>query len=233
MYSMAVTARIGRPPGADGEATRETILKAALEAFAEAGYEAMSVRALARRLGVSHNLIHHHFESKRQLWYEAIDFGLGRRASEIRQFLEIPESNPQDAITGFCEGVRRFILLGAHLPAIPRILLHEFAEGGERLDYIYEQHLQPLVEGAIRFLKHLGDAKAGDIDARSFILLIGTSTLSLFNQSAFAEKIGGPDPFSEETVERHIRTVTRLVLTGVLAEPLNNPFTASGSHRPG
>ena len=217
---MAVTTRIGRPPGADGEATRETILKAALEAFAEAGFEAMSVRAVARRLGVSHNLIHHHFASKRQLWYDAIDYGLGRQASEIRQFLEIPESSPQAAIAGFREAARRFILLGAHLPAIPRILLHEFAEGGERLDYIYDQHMQPLVEGAIRFLERLGEAKAGEIDARSFVLLITTSTLSLFNQSAFAEKIGGPDPFSEEAVERHIRTVTRIILTGVLAEPM-------------
>jgi hypothetical protein len=50
--------------------------------------------------------------------------------------------------------------------------------------------------------------------------LIGSSSLPLFNQSAFAEKIGGPDPFSEEAVERHMRTVTRIVLTGVLAEPV-------------
>lgn len=56
---------------------------------------------------------------------------------------------------GFREAVRRFILLGAHFPAIPRILLHEQAEGGERLDYIYEQHLRPLVEGAFRALKRL------------------------------------------------------------------------------
>ena len=217
---MAVTTRIGRPPGADGEATRETILNAALEAFAEAGYEAMSVRALARGLGVSHNLIHHHFESKRQLWYDAIDFGLGRKASEVRQFLEIPESSTQEVIAGFREATRRFILLGAHFPAIPRILLHEFAEGGERLDYIYSQHMQPLVEGAIRFLERLGDAKAEDLDPRSFLLLITTSTISLFNQSAYAEKIGGPDPFSEESIERHIQTVTRIVLTGVLAGPV-------------
>ncbi len=180
----------------------------------------MSVRALARRLGVSHNLIHHHFESKRQLWYDAIDYGLGRRASEIRPFLEIPESSTPEAIAGFSEAVRRFILLGAHQPAIPRILLHEFAEGGERLDYIYGQHMQPLVEGAIGFIERLGDARASDIDARSFILLITTSTLSLFNQSAYAEKIGGPDPFSEEVVERHIQTVTRIILTGVLAGPV-------------
>ena len=43
---------VGRPPGATGEATRAEILDAALEAFAEAGFEAMSVRELTRRLEV-------------------------------------------------------------------------------------------------------------------------------------------------------------------------------------
>ena len=60
--------RVGRPRAVAGRVrSREEILDAAVEAFAARGYEATSVRELTRRLGVSHNLVHHYFRSKADL----------------------------------------------------------------------------------------------------------------------------------------------------------------------
>jgi len=66
--------RVGRPRAVAGRVrAREEILDAAVEAFAALGYEAASVRQLTRRLGVSHNLVHHYFRSKADLWRAAMD----------------------------------------------------------------------------------------------------------------------------------------------------------------
>jgi AcrR family transcriptional regulator len=49
----------------------DALLDAALQAFADLGFEGASVRAVAREIGVSHNTINERFGSKDKLWQAA------------------------------------------------------------------------------------------------------------------------------------------------------------------
>jgi AcrR family transcriptional regulator len=62
--------RTGRRPG--NPDTRDGILTAAREAFAERGYDAASIRAIATRAGVDPALVHHYFGTKEQLFLAAM-----------------------------------------------------------------------------------------------------------------------------------------------------------------
>lgn len=62
----------GRRPG--GEDTRGLILEAARAEFAEQGYDATSLRGIARRAEVDPALVHHYFEGKPALFAEVMDF---------------------------------------------------------------------------------------------------------------------------------------------------------------
>ncbi|MEV4202408.1 TetR family transcriptional regulator [Micromonospora globbae] len=62
--------RTGRRPGNPG--TREAILDAARAAFAERGFDAASIRAIAGTAGVDPALVHHYFGSKDQLFLAAM-----------------------------------------------------------------------------------------------------------------------------------------------------------------
>jgi AcrR family transcriptional regulator len=62
--------RTGRRPG--NPDTRDAILTAAREAFAERGYDAASIRAIATRAGVDPALVHHYFGTKEQLFLAAM-----------------------------------------------------------------------------------------------------------------------------------------------------------------
>jgi len=64
-------ARTGRRPGASG--TREAILDAARERFAERGLAGTSVRAVAARAGVDPALVHHYFGTKGGLFAAAME----------------------------------------------------------------------------------------------------------------------------------------------------------------
>lgn len=64
-------ARTGRRPGHSG--AREAILDAAREAFAEHGFEAASLRSIARRAGVDPALVHHYFGTKDGLFAAAME----------------------------------------------------------------------------------------------------------------------------------------------------------------
>jgi AcrR family transcriptional regulator len=56
-----------------GEETRSRILDAALEAFAQYGYDAASVAEICRRAGVTKGGFYHHFSSKQALFLELLE----------------------------------------------------------------------------------------------------------------------------------------------------------------
>ena len=69
--SGAPGARTGRRPGASG--TRESIIVAAREVFAQRGYDGATVRGVAGQAGVDPALLYHYFGSKQQLFVAAME----------------------------------------------------------------------------------------------------------------------------------------------------------------
>jgi AcrR family transcriptional regulator len=64
-------ARTGRRPG--NQDTREAILAAAKQAFAERGYDKASIRQIATGAGVDPALVHHYFGTKDQLFVATME----------------------------------------------------------------------------------------------------------------------------------------------------------------
>jgi AcrR family transcriptional regulator len=64
---LAQPRRRGRPRGANSGDTKARIVSAAAAEFGEHGYEATSIRAVARRAGVDAALVHHYFDDKAAL----------------------------------------------------------------------------------------------------------------------------------------------------------------------
>lgn len=73
----------GRPPGKPD--TRGAILAAALEEFTEKGYDAASLRAIARRAGVDAALVHHYFAGKRELFLATLETHID--PNEVKAYL--------------------------------------------------------------------------------------------------------------------------------------------------
>src|SRR4051812_45978949 len=84
----------------------DDLLDAALAAFAEFGYEGTSVREIARRLEVSHNLIPQRFGSKERLWYAAVDHGFGTLLIEL---LPVADDTYSDDVARLRAWMVRFI----------------------------------------------------------------------------------------------------------------------------
>lgn len=72
----------GRRPG--GPDTRGEIVEAARESFADKGFAATSMRAVARQAGVDAALVHHYFDSKDELFVEAMAIPVDPRVIAAR-----------------------------------------------------------------------------------------------------------------------------------------------------
>jgi len=205
---------VGRPPGADGDETRERIMESALEAFAEHGYDAMSVRELTRQLGVSHNLVHHYFGSKSELWYAAVEHSLGQSTTEILTRLEgaIGDSDPVGS-------VRRLLgvtfMEAARHPAVLSIIADESGRGGERLDFLYKRFLEPAIEITGRFLEAARPHGICDMDPAFLALHVLSTTSLLFTHDALFEKLGYSTPASPEMQEAYSGSAADLMVMGL------------------
>ncbi|MBQ1442992.1 MAG: TetR family transcriptional regulator [Renibacterium sp.] len=105
--STATGSKRGRP-GYD----QETVLRIAVEAFNQHGYEATSMGLLAERLGVSKSAIYHHVDSKEALLELALDQALGG--------LEAILSEP-GASSGAPEGRLEYVLRGTVAVLVDRL----------------------------------------------------------------------------------------------------------------
>ncbi|HKY92154.1 MAG TPA: TetR/AcrR family transcriptional regulator [Nevskiaceae bacterium] len=221
MAERAPKAAGDRPASAiRGEDTRTALLTTALEAFASVGYQAMSVRELTRSLDVSHNIVHHHFKSKRDLWRMALDYGMADARREIVQMYEAAAvdvgADPEEAVR---QMVKAAVQLFARYPSLARIIAHESAQGGERLDVLFEDYIGPTAKALQHFLQSLHKTKnLRKIDPHFVTLFIISGVSSLFTHSSLAAKLGVQDAKSEAVVNAYADAVAELVAHG-LVEP--------------
>jgi TetR/AcrR family transcriptional regulator len=210
--------RVGRPPALAGAVrSRQEILHAALDAFGAIGYEAMSVRELTRRLGVSHNLVHHYFRSKAELWRAAIDHAFGTVTAELSEaFRAAPAQD--DVLAALRQAMIIFLTVTARFPANGHIIVREGALGGARLDYIYTRYVAPNLEPWRALLSQAqreGKVRT-DVDIRTLFFLLTDGGAGPYTSQALAKRIGGPDPLRPEAVRAHAGLVADLLLRGIV-----------------
>jgi AcrR family transcriptional regulator len=121
---------VRRPGHRDSEATREALLAAATELFADRGFAAATVDAIAARARVNKAMINYHFEGKQGL-YTAIlrrDFGWAvMRLSELTR-------EPIRADEKLSRFVAIFGELHQRRPGLSAMMLREAMSGGRGLD---------------------------------------------------------------------------------------------------
>jgi TetR/AcrR family transcriptional regulator len=209
-----VQAVIARPASTRRSAddTRERILVAALDLFAERSFEGATMRHIAQRAGVTQPLVNYHFRSKDELWHVAID----RLLARLREVLETRASGLRgvDEITTAKLIVREFITFSAANPQLHRIITQECKAEGSHLDWLVETHIRPLYDATTEMLQRLVDA--GHIApipvAHLYYILTGAGA-TMFVLAPECQRLAGIDPFDPNVIEQHADAVIALLFT--------------------
>jgi len=121
--------------------TRTSILQAALELFAERGFEGASIRDIAARPGVIHGLIKYHFNNKDELWKAAVDFLFERAHLEMQP---PPGFDQLDLTEQAKVSLRQYVHYCARRPEHARIMVQESIRDSDRLRWAVERHVSPV-----------------------------------------------------------------------------------------
>lgn len=207
----------GRPRAGAGDAVpREEILEAALEVFAEVGYEGTSILQLTRQLGVSHNLLHARFGSKREIWEAAVDHCLERMSRHAREAARgLDEATPPaERLRALSVG---FLLALAENPSILKLMNYEGARPTDRLHYIAENFLVAGFADLQRLLAEGVEARAfRQISPAAFFLLLAHGGGAFLCLRPLARHLGVRSRRSAAVLRAQAEEIAELLLRAVL-----------------
>ena len=132
----------GRPTCNDAGGA-DALLRNARIAFARNGYEATSVREIAKASGVDPALVAHHFGSKESLWLAVVE----RIADEAAPMIAKTGTLRDDAGSGARERVEEAVSILVNqvfsTPDVGMFFSTAATESGERLDVLIERLVRP------------------------------------------------------------------------------------------
>ncbi len=191
----------------------EEILEKALCMFATVGYDGMSLRTLNRELGVSHNLVYQRFGTKEQLWRAAVDFGFGRLMRHLQGLFDPTISDPLEQLR---LAVHRFVVYSADHPELVALMNIEARRDTDRLNYVYETYIEPMLSDVARLLDHLVDeGLIRPIPLRTFHFLLAHGATAPHALVPLATKFDATSPFEPAAIEEHARLVSTLLVEGL------------------
>jgi TetR/AcrR family transcriptional regulator len=202
--------RPGRPPSDALLPDPEQILQRGLEAFAELGYEGVSVRQLNERLGMGHTFIHDRYGSKEAFWRGVVGHAIGQITDAVMAALAAAKDG--DDLTMLIASVRAFHQAAARRPHLSRVVDYEAGRDSPRLAYLYTL-MSPLNNAARPVFDRL--VRAGTIRDLPWYLFhfAVTKPLAMYGQAPLARLFGRPDDADDHTL------MSTLVLHGLLTCP--------------
>jgi TetR/AcrR family transcriptional regulator len=200
----------GRPPAGTPVPEPAQVLERGLEAFAELGYEAVSVRQLTERLGMGHTFIHDRFGSKMAFWTAVVDHAVDRVAQQVWQALDAVAGDEQgDDVARLIAAIQAFHRASARHPHLGRLVDYEAARESPRLTYLYEA-IGPLNDAARPLFDRLvREGQLRDMPWYLFHFAV-TKPLAMYSQVPLARLFGRPEDADDHAL------LSDLVLNGLL-----------------
>jgi AcrR family transcriptional regulator len=198
--------------GHGGSDAPERILRAALQAFSERGFEGATTREIAARADVPLGLLQYHFGGKPKLWRAAVD----RAFAELRGGLEgiLADPGPADDAARLRRLIRAHVAFVARNPEFVRLMHDEGKRRGPRMRWMVDRHVKPLYE-ALRPLVERCQASGvlpADVAPVHLVYILVGSVDAIFHQAEECKRLCGLDPATPEAAAEHARAVEQIFL---------------------
>lgn len=191
-------------PRRRGAVTRERILDAAEELFAERGFDGTTLRDVAASVGIRNPSLYNHFESKDALYAAVLERGV---SPVLRVLSEFVARGDADSVAV----VSRMVEILAERPNLPRLVQHETLAGGQRLTPLLRDWIVPVFARG----HEAAEASAGRAWPKEQIPLLVLAmyqvVVGYFAMAPFYREIGGEDLLAPEALKRQTRFLTELV----------------------
>ncbi len=203
------------PTANDGESknTRDRILGAAEQLFADKGFAGTAVRDIAGKVGLNAASLYNHFPGKDDLYEAVLDRGLEPVFELLQELVQTDSPLAQEQ-----ETIDRVVLHFAGSPNLAKLIHHEALTGGERLARISGRWLGPIYGKGVEALQHGAALEHWEEDELPLLLTAFLNVImGYFALVPLMEMMLGEDPLSEEAIARQtafVRKIPNLLVPG-------------------
>lgn len=192
------------------EVVRARILKAALNAFATAGFEGASVRSIANDAHVSISLLIYHFKSKDELWRATIEDVVKKATPDVEHDPELLEAG--SAAKRLELIIERSVKLFAEYPALHRLMTLEGHQPSERLIYMCDNYIQHNYKTVCALIAE-AQAEGAVVDGDPSHLRMAITAMAAvpFSVSAEYQYLTRHNPFAKSEIDAIISLIKRLI----------------------
>jgi len=202
-----------RPAPAGAEPARDRILRAALEVFAERGFDGARTREIAERAGANLGLITYYFKSKEQLWKAAVAGAFAELQAGLSDAAQ--PGNGAGELAWLDRALRQFVHFVARHPEFMRLMNDEGKRDSRRMRWLADRFVRPMSEVVSA---HLARAQAAGLvaplpEVSLRYIVLGAAGL-IFSQAPECTYITGVDPTDPAFAERHADALMALLTGG-------------------
>lgn len=218
----ASTRSRGRSARADGgakssirqqrlENTRSAILASALGHFSRRGFEGASLRDIAQEAGVQHGMIRHIYQTKEELWRQAIAFLFERMQSEIPA--QISDVATGEAPERFRMFIHWYVGYCARHPEHARLMIQQSILEGPELAWTAERYIRGRHQWHLPFIEKLQDSgHLPRVDPISIVLMVTAACQMPFLLAPEILAATGKNFLTQAAIKDHADAVTKIFL---------------------
>lgn len=196
--------------------TRQALLDAAVKLFAENGFDATTVKAVADLAGVNISLVSYHFDGKENLYRACLEKFGHARLENAEKILKLAETKAefQLRLQMFAEEILSDSVLN---PDIHRILQRECFAANSRLQPVYKGTLLQATNRVVQFITHAQKKKwiRGNLDPEIISQTILGGLIHFIRSAEIHEEIHKKSIKDLKYREKVIRDVLSIVLEGL------------------
>ncbi len=218
MLKMRRRSEIRRVPEAEDEDdTRERILSAAGEVFAEHGFDRATVRAITDRAGVNVAAINYHFRDKAGLYRQVLRDVCAVRHAFHQTVTQAP-SSPERRLEIFIRSFLTVILDPARPKWKARLMAREMADPTSALDDLVENVIRPLRDQFLTpTLRELTGGRLGRRELRDVSASVMGQCLYHLQGQPITQRLHPDFKITAAEIDRIADHITRFSLGAIVA----------------
>jgi AcrR family transcriptional regulator len=192
------------------ENSRQQILDAATRVFAREGFEAASMAGIAEQAGVKKALVQYHFETKENLWKEAVRRLWAQRDTTLPDIVELDSlEQGQDALRSVLRAIVEFT---RQHPEWLALMFRESHNPGPRLTWLIDHYLSEDIRRGCSFVEHAQDVGLLPRTSPLQLLHLISGALS-YNLlvAPMTRQATGVDLGSQESIAEQVEILLRLL----------------------
>src|SRR3989449_6377586 len=204
------------PPSARSRDTRQRLLEAAGEVFAERGFRDATIQEICRRADANIAAVHYHFADKERLYRAVIQYAEGC-AGDSPPADVAPDAPAEKRLRAHIESFLLRLLDEGHPAWLGKLMAREMSQPTPALDIIVQEKIRTTDRRVDAIVRELLGAGACDDDVRACVLSVQGQCLFYRHCHPVLTRLFPERSFGREEVPELARHIVRFSLAGIRA----------------